>query len=262
MSDSPLYTTQLQAGLGLVDETRALLELWHEGMSASELRDAAVEQGVIPSASARRIRNVVAECFAPRYLRKTGGPAHNIKRLQPSLNSNEFRQLLFMYTCRANLVLADFVREIYWDRYAGGYDRLTREDARGFIERAIDDGKTSKRWSEATVTRMSNYLLGACADYGLLGPLENGGRVITAPRIEDRVLVYLAYELHFEGLGDNALLKHPDWELFGLEWDDVRNEMQRLSRDGHWIVQSAGEVTQLSWRYKTMEETLDVLAQA
>ena len=262
MSDSPLYTTQLQAGLGLVDETRALLELWHEGMSASELRTAAVEQGVIPSASARRIRNVVIECFAPRYLGTSGQPARNIKRLQPSLSGSEFRQLLFVYTCRATPILFDFVSEIYWDRYAGGYNQLTKQDARGFVERAIDDGKTSRRWSESTVTRMSNYLLGVCADYDLLGSLKGQERAITAPRIEDRMLVYLAYELHFMEVGDNALLKHPDWGLFGFEWIDVRNEMQRLARDGHWIVQSAGQSTQLSWRYETMEATLNVLAKA
>ena len=262
MNHTAAYTTQLQAGLGLIEETRALLGLWKEGMSAAELRSRAVESGVIPGASARRIRNVVAECFAPRYLRSGGKPAANIKRLQASFDSNEFRQVLFVYTCRANPVFADFVREVYWERYAGGYQQLSKDDARNFIERAMDDGKTSKRWAEATVTRMSNYLLGACADYGLLGPIKNGGRAITAPRIEGRVLVYLAYELHFEGVGDNALVKHPVWRLFGLEWMDVRSEMQRLARDGHWIVQSAGEITQLSWRYESMEETVNVLAKA
>ena len=32
-----LYTTQLQAGLGLVNETKALLELWSPGTSPSQL---------------------------------------------------------------------------------------------------------------------------------------------------------------------------------------------------------------------------------
>lgn len=261
MSSAAPYTTQLQAGLGLVDETNVLLGLWEEGMSAAELRRRAVEGGVLPGASARRIRNFVVECFAPRYLGADGRAAANIQRLQPFLSRTEFRQILFVYTCRANPVLADFVREVYWERYSGGYQRVTKDDARHFIERAMDDGKTSKRWAEATVSRMSNYLLGACADYDFLGPIRGGGREIVAPQIERRVFVYLAYELHFDGVGDNALLKHPDWGLFGLEWMDVRSEMQRLARDGHWIVQSAGEVTQLSWRYETMEETLDVLAQ-
>lgn len=262
MNQGDFYTTQLQAGLGLIDETRTLLDCWQEGMTGAELRNIATERGVIPGASARRIRNVVMECFAPRYLREGGQAAHRIKRLQASLSPSEFQQILFVYTCRANPILADFVRQVYWERYAGGYQRLTKADARDFIERAIDDGKTSRRWSETTVTRMSNYLLGACADYGLLGRVQNGGRAITAPQIERRVFVYFAYELHFQGVGDNALLKHPDWGLFGLEWIDVRDEMQRVARDGHWIFQSAGEVTNLSWRYDTMEEVLDVLTQA
>ncbi len=39
---------------------------------------------------------------------------------------------------------------------------------RAFVERGIDDGKTVKRWSETTVRRVSAYLTGCCADYGML----------------------------------------------------------------------------------------------
>ena len=45
---------------------------------------------------------------------------------------------------------------------------ITNDDARTFVERGIDDGKTVKRWSETTVRRVSAYLTGCCADYGML----------------------------------------------------------------------------------------------
>lgn len=259
---TPPYTTQLQAGLGLIDETRSLLSAWKPGMSASELNKRALDDGLIPNVSARRVQNVVTECFRPRYLVDDGAPAKHIKTLQPTATPSEFRQLIFVYTCRANAVLADFVREVYWERYSGGYDRISKDDARAYVERAIDDGKTSKRWSDTTIARVSSYLLGACGDFELLGPMRQGARAITPINLERKVLVYLAYELHFAGLGDNAVLHHEDWGLFGMEWIDIRNEMQRVAGDGHWIVQSAGEVTHITWLYKTMQETLDVLAQA
>jgi hypothetical protein len=60
------------------------------------------------------------------------------------------------------------VRHVYWARYAGGYTQITNDDARAFVERGIDDGKTIKRWSETTVRRVSGYLTGCCADYGML----------------------------------------------------------------------------------------------
>jgi hypothetical protein len=43
------------------------------------------------------------------------------------------------------------------------------------------------------------------------------------------VAAYLAYELHFSGLGDNALLTHEDWQLFGLAREDALEEIKRLS---------------------------------
>ena len=69
MSQQRYYTTQLQAGLGLLEETRQLLQVYQPGMSASQLYEAALASGRFPLVTARRLRNIVAECFAPRYMR-------------------------------------------------------------------------------------------------------------------------------------------------------------------------------------------------
>ncbi len=68
VTDNKPYTTQLQAGLGLVNETKTFLELWSPGMSANQLYQVALESGRFPTVTARRLRNIVVECFAPRYL--------------------------------------------------------------------------------------------------------------------------------------------------------------------------------------------------
>ena len=39
MTDTPKYTTQLQAGLGLVPETLKLLTLWEPGMAGPDLSE-------------------------------------------------------------------------------------------------------------------------------------------------------------------------------------------------------------------------------
>ena len=72
---------------------------------------------------------------------------------------------------------------------------------------------------------------------------------------------YLAHDLHFAGLGDNAVLSHLDWRIFGLAVYDVREELKRLALKGYLILQSAGDITRISWKYKTMEELCDVLAE-
>ena len=256
------YTSQLGAGLGLVNETKTLLDLWSPGMSANQLREAALESGRFPTVTARRLRNIVVECFAPRYLVAEGGPAIHLKRLSLVLSSAELAQLMLLFTCRANSILSDFVREVYWVRYAGGYTVITNKEARRFVERAIDDRKTTKRWSEKMVRNVAGYLTGCCADYGLLERGQKISRKMLPFRISSQVAAYLAHELHFSGIGDNALLSHADWELFGLAREDVLEEIKRLSLKGLIIVQAAGEVIRISWKQQDMEALCDVLTQS
>lgn len=141
------------------------------------------------------------------------------------------------------------------------YTHVTNDDARAFVERGIDDGKTGKRWSETTVRRVSAYLTGCCADYGLLEKGLRSSRRITAFQISYKVGAYLAYELHFAGIGDNALLTHDDWQLFGLAREDVLEEIKRLSLKGLVIYQAAGDVIRISWKQQNMEALCDVLAE-
>ena len=57
------------------------------------------------------------------------------------------------------------------------------------------------------------------------------------------------------------VLNHEDWKLFGLERDDVLEEMKRLSLKGLVIIiQSAGDVVRVGWKQRDMEELCDVLA--
>ena len=262
MSDNKQYTTQLQAGLGLVNETKTLLELWSPGMSANQLHQVALESGRFPTVTARRLRNIVVECFAPRYLSANANAAKNLRLLAPAISSADLTQLMLIFTSRANPILGDFVRQVFWPRYAGGYMQLTNEDARYFVERGIDDGKTVKRWEETTVRRVSAYLTGCCADYGMLERGARSTRRILPFRVSQTVAAYLAYELHFAGVGDNALLNHEDWHLFGMAREDVLEEIKRLSLKGHLIVQAAGDVIRISWKQPNMETLCDVLTQS
>ena len=255
------YTTQLQAGLGLVEETKTLLKLWHPGMTASQLHQIALESGEFPQVTARRLRNIIAECFAPRYLVSEGGPARALKALADHISRADLRQLLLIHTARANPILNDFIRDVYWPRYAGGYEEISNDDARAFVERAIDDGKTAKRWSETTVRRVSAYLTGCCADYGLLAQGTRQKRRMQSFRITSIASAYLAYDLHLSGIGDNALLGHPDWQLFGLAREDVLAELKRLSLKKLVFVQAAGDVIRIEWPQPNMEALCNVLAQ-
>ena len=256
------YTVRLAAGLGMIEETMILLDLWQDGMDTSALTRVARESGRFPGLSASRLANLVSDGFALRYLVDHGAPAHLLKALQPQLARREFEQLLFLYTCRAHAILADFVREVYWPAYAAGRDRLDNTEARLFVTRANQDGKTTTPWADSTIRRAAGYLTGCCADFGLLERGKRKERRILPYRLEARVGAILAYERHFAGLGDNRLIADPDWALFGLAPEDVLAELKQLALMGQLIVQTAGGVAQISWPYKTMEEAIDGVTQS
>ena len=261
MTRAPKYTTQLQAGLGLVPETSKLLDAWKPGMSGQDLFKSALASGDFPAVTARRLQNVVTEAFRSRYLIDGGAPAKILKSISKILSRDDFRSLCFLFTCRANPILADFVREVYWPRYAAGGTLVSKADSLQFVSSAVSDGRTTRPWSETTITRVASYLLGACVDFGLLGVMKAGARPILTFRITPNVASILAHDLHFRGMGDNVLMQSADWGLFGLEADDVLGEMKRLSLRGELIVQAAGGLTQVSWKFKSMEELADGIAQ-
>lgn len=254
------YTTQLSAGLGLVDETRLLLSLYQKDFSANQLYERALDSGMFPMVSARRLRNIVVECFSPRYIRTNA--AIYLKPLAANLSSTAIIQLFLIHTAIANQILLDFVLDIYWGRYSGGRDSITIDDAKDFVVNAVREGMTQKPWSDITIKRQSSYLLGCCADYGLLSEGRGSRRAIQPVRIQESTVLYLAYKLHFDGLGDNAVINHKAWELFGLDSSDVREELKRLAKNGWLIVQSAGDVTRIGWQFKSMQEVIDVITQS
>jgi len=205
------------------------------------------------------MRNFVVEAFGSRYLDEDSTLTLRLKVLKDKLSNREFEQILFLYTCRANAILADFVRDVYWPAYASGRAKLTNNEARDFVLHANQDGKTTTLWSDNLVDRVARYLTSACADFGLLERGIRSERGILTYRIEPRVTAILAYDLHFAGHGDNAILAHPDWGLFGLERADVLEEVKNLALRNLLIVQSAGGVTKISWQHNSTEELIDVL---
>lgn len=256
------YTTKLGAGLGLVPETKILLDLWQEGMSSKDLYREALESGTFPNVAARRLKNIINECFAHRYLIAGREPAKNLKALLPFLTSAEFQQFLLLYTARANKILFDFIRDVYWEKYSAGYTEISTDDALRFVQVVVDRGLTVTAWSDSVIKRVSSYLVGCCADYGLLEQGRKSSRKIVPFRISPKMLIYLAYDLHFSGMGDNSLLEHEDWALFGFNQEDVLNEMKRIAPSGYFIVQSAGDAVRIGWNYTNMTEVVNVIAES
>ncbi len=191
-----------------------------------------------------------------------GQPAAYVQTLRPGLSAREMEQLLFIYACRANPILEDFVCGVYWPAYTAGQASIANRDAQRFVTRAVQQGLTARPWSENTIKKMAGYLTGACADFGLLARGRKVTRRMIPCLIEPNVAVLLAYDLHFYGLGDNTVVAHPNWALFGMERADVITELKRLSLKGGFIVQTASETIRIGWRSKNPKELSIAISQS
>jgi hypothetical protein len=256
------YTSRLGAGLGMIHETMDLLRVWQPGMTPMGLSKYALDKGLFSRTTARRNEDLAIEMFAPRYLVDGGIVASRLKFLLEQRCPHEFlAQVFFLQTARAQEIFRDFVVEVYWPKYSSGATHISKADAERFIRQALDAGRMEKRWSESTVRRVSGYLLGCCSDFGLLDKGRATQRSIKRFTIRKDVALYLVHDLHFAGLSDAAVVQHRDWQLFGLELQDVVQLMKSVSHDGHLLIQSTPDLVQISWKYRTMEDCLSVLTQ-
>jgi hypothetical protein len=261
MGNDKSYTTQFQAGLGMIHETLDLLRLWVPGDNRTSLVKKVITSGLFSRTTARRARNIVAEMFAPRFLTNERPGAGYLKQLVSDGHSiDDLKQLFFLYTSRAQVILADFLGEVYWPRYSAGAHVLNRVEAENFIQRALHNGKMRKRWTEATIRRVSAYLLGCCVDFGLVSSTGRSRWTISRFAIRPNVALYLAYELHFSGLSDVAVIESANWRYFGLEPNDVVNQLKGLSNNGHLIMQATTDLVHISWKYPSMEDCIRAIA--
>jgi hypothetical protein len=68
---------------------------------------------------------------------------------------------------------------------------------------------------------------------------------------------YLAYDLHFTGLTDQAVIDHLDWQLFGLKRPQILQALSDIGSKCGLLVQQAGSVVRITWNFASMDEVID-----
>ena len=255
-----IYTSALAKGQGMVQETISLLQLWEPGMSKDELIRQSLNSGILQKATALRVKDIVGRVFAKRYLIDDARPARQLKQIIERLGYISWLpQLFLVYTTRCNAILHDFICGTYWRKYAAGAAHISKTDAITFLDEAAHSGYIPEQWSESIKTRVARYIMGSLTDFGLAGPDKKGLRETLPFTISKPTLLYLVHDIHFSGYSDNSILEHADWCLFGLDKRSLLQEIERLSFDGHFIMQYAGDLLRISWKYRSMEECISAL---
>lgn len=245
------YNTDLTSGTGLIQESLLLLSLYTLNMSKSEMTSKAIESNLLVKASNKRIKDIVEVVFYKRFvIEDSKVPIYLNSLISHNLSLDVITQLFFIYTARANQILRDFIQEVYWTEVKKGTNEMDFTHSRRFILDTIRQSDLISGWSESTQKRAASYLISTIVDFKLL----DKHRKVKPVFLYDIPANYLAHELHFKGLSDNAIVNSDDWKLFGYSKFDTIKHLERLSFQGHFILQNSGEIIKIDWIYKTMEE--------
>ena len=255
------YTIALCKGAALVDETRTLVRHWTPGEEIGHFVDRVLHDNVLARTTAYRTRDIVRRVFARRFLVPTDEPARRLKKLMDNgLSRKLFVEVLFLYAARADHLLYDFTTEAFWPACRRGRSISTRDDVLSFVAEAIDRGRIQKAWSAQVQVKIARGVLSTLRDVGFLREERRGHREIVPYYLSDDCAAYLAYELHETGLSDSAICDHLDWRLFGLDRGRVLGRLDNLGEDKGMLVQRAGSVVRITWKYESVKELIDGLA--
>jgi hypothetical protein len=220
-------------------------------MTKKEMTQKAIESNLLVKASDKRIKDIVEIAFYKRYVNDDPlMPVNMQEMINKSLSLDVLIQLFLIYTSRANLILSDFIIKVYWPEVQKGIKDLDFNYSRKFIEETIRHTDLISSWSETTKKRVASYLISTLVDYRFL----DKERKVKPVFLHDLTANYLAHELHFKGLSDNAVVESNEWKLFGYSRLDTTKHLERLSFQGYFILQNSGEIIKINWSYKNMQE--------
>lgn len=249
-NDPPIYTTDLIQGTGLINETIILATVYEPGMSERKLLERVMAEDLLSSATQARAGHIVRYFFR-RYVRPDPAvPSYLAQLRHNGASIDDLSQIMFVYTARANPILADFVIQDYFDQVSKGHEGMDILATRTFVERIVAEGKTAKTWSHTTMRSLGQHLTATLIDFRLM----NLAKTFLPFFVRDLTANYLLHELHFRGVADNDLADGPDWALFGLGRYEVLRIMERLAQQGHFIYQSSGELVRIAWHYQSMND--------
>jgi hypothetical protein len=238
---------------------RALLAAWQPGEPAATFAERVHRDDLVGKATARTVKDYVY-AFTRRFLTPTDQPARHLHHLlAQGVSGQLISDLVLLSTLEAERLLRDFAVLRYWPGVRAGQLSFALQDVRHFIWEAEQDGRIPTPWSADVHRDLPARVLRVLAEFGLLGALKGGRREVLPYRPADGTLVYLAHRLHAAGVQDSDLAAQAEWALFGLEPVDVWHRLDTLAGEGWFVVQRAGQVARITWRYQTMEAALDAL---
>lgn len=252
------YSSKIIKAGALLGDTKTLLSYWDADVSVAENVERVHRQNVFGKASRSRVEDILA-ILRQRYLDEESVTKALVVLVQGKFPASALEKILYFHSARADPLLRDTVTKILVPMQKQGLLDINALNIQKSLAKWVEEGKTTGRWSESTITRISQGLLSALRDFGVLQGKIN--KKISPCFLPVESFAYIVFYLKQHQPSGAKLIELPDWKLFFL----TREEVERFLFEAHQRelleYHVAGSVTRLTFRAKTLEEYANVLTQ-
>jgi hypothetical protein len=255
---SALYSSKIIKAGALIGDTKMLLSNWDVTASVLENVKRAQRDNVFGKASRSRVKDILA-IFRQRYFVEESVTRALVALIRGNAPATTMERLLYFHSARADKLLHAAVTEILVPMQAQGLVDINVPDFQRSLAKWVDEGKTTGHWSEPTITRISQGLLSALRDFGVLQGAVN--KKIAPAYLPVESFAYVMFYLKQHQPSGVQLIGSPDWKLFLLGKESVERYLFEAHQRDLLEYHVAGSVARLTFPARTLEEYANVLAQ-
>lgn len=252
----PLYSSKIIKAGALLPDTKALLSAWDSDLSVSENLQRVRCQNLLGKTSRSRAEDILA-IFRQRYLIEESVALALSSIVKHQSNGNILDRILYFHSVRADLLLRDVVTELLVPHWSRGVMDIDAQEIESTLRKWVEEGKTTGRWGDSTVRRVTQGVLSTLRDFGVLQGVVN--KRIAPAYLSVQAFAYIAFYLKQHQSSGAKLLDLVDWKLFFLPHEGVERFFLEAHQHGLLEYHVAGSVTRLSFPVETLEEYVNVI---
>ena len=252
------YTSRIIKAGALLADTKTLLSHWDTAASVKANLARIRQENLFGKASRSRVEDILA-IFRQRYLSDECVAKALVVFVQNRLPAASLDRILFFHSARNDRLLYDAVTELLLPLNARGVTDVDVLEVQRAVAKWVAQGRAAGKWGDATILRVTQGLLSALRDFGVLQGAVN--KQIAPAYLPIEAFAYIAFYLRQDQPSAAKLLELPDWKLFFLPPVGVERFLIEAHQHNLLEYHAAGTVTRLTFPASTLEEYANVIAQ-
>lgn len=252
------YTSRIIKAGALLADTKTLLSHWDIAATVKANLARIRQENLFGKASRSRVEDILA-IFRQRYLSQEEVAKALVIFVQNRLPAVSLDRILFFHSAQNDRLLHDAVTELLLPLNSRGATDVDVLEVQRTIAKWVAEGKATAKWGDATILRVTQGLLSALRDFGILQGAVN--KRIAPVHLPIEAFAHIAFYLSRQQPSATKLMELPEWKLFFLPPAGVERFLIEAHQHNLLEYHAAGMVTRLVFPVNRLEEYANVVAQ-